>query len=223
MVDVLAYRWNSSSQKLRARVRHNPTEVIRRPANTRANAATCNHERTGPQLRGIWLPAVHLSTGAKKTSGKPLVFIIICKLQSLLFCNEWQQTNETSTQNSLTHGSLKQRRGSCPPTRKDTAFAVNQRSKCLQVFVVNIHRTWHNTTGCELAAHLLFLEPRTSFTKFLQICSGNCCHEKTYYLLNTRNLRADTPSKLQLPLEHLPGTAVRPTDRNHFRRGLHMT
>lgn len=119
----------------------------------------------------------------------------------LLFCNERQQTNKSSPQNSLTHSTLKQRCGACPPTGKNATFPVNQCSKSLQVFVVDVNRTWHYTTGCKLAAHFLFLEPRTSFSKFFQICSGNCCHEKTYHLLKIRNLRAYTPSKLQSPQE----------------------
>lgn len=127
--------------------------------------------------------------------GRPALPQPAAAMIELLFRNEWQQPDESRSQNGLPHSSLKQSCRTSPATRQNASFTVNQRPQCLQVLVIHIDRTWNYTTSCELAAHFLLLQPCTTFAKLLQICSGNCCHEKTYYLLKTENLRAETPSK----------------------------
>lgn len=107
----------------------------------------------------------------------------------LFFSNERQQTDESSTQNGTSHRSLIQSGCSCATARKNPAFTVNQRSQCLQVLVVHIYGTRNDTIPRKLAAHLLLFQTSATFTEFLQICAGNCCHETTY---TCENVTADS-------------------------------
>jgi hypothetical protein len=111
---------------------------------------------------------------------------------SLLFSYERKQTDESGSQDRSADGSLVQGRCARSTARQNATFAVNQIAKSLHVFVVHVHWTWHFSAAGEHACQFLFLL-RATLTELLQICSGNCCHETTYYLLRMHKLRAMNP------------------------------
>jgi hypothetical protein len=125
---------------------------------------------------------------AKKKPPQIGVALMTVHEQCLFFGNERQQTDKSSTQNGTPHSSLIQSCRPCASARENPALAVNQRSQCLQVLVVHVHRTRNHTVPRKLTAHLFLFQTSTTFAEFLQICAGNCCHEATY---TCENITAD--------------------------------
>ncbi len=94
----------------------------------------------------------------------------------LIFRHVRQQANESCLKYCATDGSLIQSRSSRATPRQNTTFTVNQASKCLQVFIIDVNWPRHIACRAELARHLLLFEPCAAFSQLLQVCAGNRWH-----------------------------------------------
>jgi hypothetical protein len=135
----------------------------------------------GPANRMVQLShEAEVPHGKKKATPGGVALKPVFYERHLFFGDERQQADKSSPKNRISHSSLIQ--GRCPSASawKNSAFTVNQRSQCLQVLVVHIHWTRNHAVPRKLAAHLLLFQTSAAFSEFLQICTGNCCHETTY-------------------------------------------
>jgi len=88
----------------------------------------------------------------------------------LVFCDEWQQSDEASTHNGCPHGSLIDGRCAGATARQNAAFSVDQCAQHLQVLVVHIDWSRDHAVRAKRALHLLLFETGATLTELLQIC-----------------------------------------------------
>lgn len=164
---------NSPSRKIEPRKARISDSIFHRPLEIRART---------PKPPELAFQQAAEAVANKKGHLNHQVALSSQKANILLFCHKRQQTNEPSPQDSGSNGTLIQSSGACSASWKNTTFAINQISQGLQILVVHIHWTRYFTMPSKHAAHLFLFQTSAAFTKFLQICAGNCCHVTTYSL-----------------------------------------
>lgn len=134
--------------------------------------------------------------------------------RSLVVCDKWKQSHEASPQNSLTNSSLVDGGSSRSTAWQNLAFAVNQRSQCLHIFVINVNRTWNHTVRAEPARQLL-TQSVPLFSQLLQIILRKRSHSipSNSYGSTPRSRRHDKPDS-----SHEPGTPPTGESRSIFAR-----